>query len=326
MSRRSGQYGRPERILLSNRHHLRHSTKFAESFGCSIHCHEAGLHEFRDGPDVHGFRFGEEIAPGDPRASRWARSRRRTRSSTSAAGRGALLFADGLIRGDGGSLEFVPDKLMGDDPEEVQARPARLSLRALVDQDFDALLFAHGEPMVSGGREALRRLRRLSGAGATLRLDLLRPYPATTVLGLAFEARTMPGVEERAGPVFRRTLQLARRPRDRHARAACRPHNRATLDRVDPGDEDDAVAVCRRLLDLDADPREPAGVLGADPVLAPLLGPAPGIRVPGTVDGFEAAARAVLGQGVSLAAARALAGRLVHERAEASRCPRRPAR
>ena len=58
------QYGRPERILLSNRHHLRHSERFADEFGCPIRCHEAGVHEFDDGPDVRSFRFGEEVAPG----------------------------------------------------------------------------------------------------------------------------------------------------------------------------------------------------------------------------------------------------------------------
>jgi hypothetical protein len=149
-----GQYGRPERILLSNRHHLRHSTKFAEAFGCSIHCHEAGLHEFRDGPDVHGFRFGEEIAPGICALEMGALTPEDTVFRLS-AGPGALLFADGLIRGDGGSLEFVPDQLMGDDPEEVK-RGLLVSLRELLDQDFDALLFAHGDPLPSGGREALR--------------------------------------------------------------------------------------------------------------------------------------------------------------------------
>ena len=58
------RYGRPDRILLSNRHHLRHSEEFAAEFGCPIRCHEAGLHEFGDGPDVQPFRFGDEVAPG----------------------------------------------------------------------------------------------------------------------------------------------------------------------------------------------------------------------------------------------------------------------
>jgi glyoxylase-like metal-dependent hydrolase (beta-lactamase superfamily II) len=70
-------------------------------------------------------------------------------------GRGALLFADGLIRRRNGALAFVPDHLMGDDPEGVR-RGLRESLRRLLDEDFDALLFAHGEPLASGGRAALR--------------------------------------------------------------------------------------------------------------------------------------------------------------------------
>src|SRR5919204_5480587 len=54
---------RPERILLTNRHHYRHPDRFVEAFGCPVLCHEAGLHEFEDGPDVEGFAFGDEIAP-----------------------------------------------------------------------------------------------------------------------------------------------------------------------------------------------------------------------------------------------------------------------
>jgi glyoxylase-like metal-dependent hydrolase (beta-lactamase superfamily II) len=44
---------------------------------------------------------------------------------------------------------------MGDDPETVK-RGLRESLRRLLDEDFDALLFAHGEPMPEGGHDALR--------------------------------------------------------------------------------------------------------------------------------------------------------------------------
>jgi hypothetical protein len=42
----------PQRIVLSNRHHLRHAAQIAERFGCPILCHEAGLHEFEGGPEV----------------------------------------------------------------------------------------------------------------------------------------------------------------------------------------------------------------------------------------------------------------------------------
>jgi AraC family transcriptional regulator of adaptative response / DNA-3-methyladenine glycosylase II len=72
-----------------------------------------------------------------------------------------------------------------------------------------------------------------------------------------------------------------------------------------------AVARCRRLLDLDADPVAVDAQLAEDDVLAPWVARAPGRRVPGTVDGDELAIRAVLGQQVSTAAARTHAARLV---------------
>ena len=67
---------------------------------------------------------------------------------------------------------------------------------------------------------------------------------------------------------------------------------------------------CRRLLDLDADPETVTGYLAADPVLGPLARANPGRRSPGHVDGSELALRAVLGQQVSVAAARRLGARL----------------
>jgi glyoxylase-like metal-dependent hydrolase (beta-lactamase superfamily II) len=75
------------------------------------------------------------------------------------AGEGLLAFADGLIRSGDGSLAFVPDFLMGDDPGEVK-RGLRDALRRLVELDFDSLLFAHGEPLVGGGKSALRAFVR----------------------------------------------------------------------------------------------------------------------------------------------------------------------
>jgi AraC family transcriptional regulator, regulatory protein of adaptative response / DNA-3-methyladenine glycosylase II len=72
-----------------------------------------------------------------------------------------------------------------------------------------------------------------------------------------------------------------------------------------------AVQRCRRLLDLDADPEAVTGYLSADPVLGPLALAHPGRRSPGHVDGSELALRAVLGQQVSVAAARRLGARLV---------------
>jgi AraC family transcriptional regulator of adaptative response / DNA-3-methyladenine glycosylase II len=66
----------------------------------------------------------------------------------------------------------------------------------------------------------------------------------------------------------------------------------------------------RRLLDLDADPVAVDELLGADPALATAVKEVPGIRLPGTVDGAETAVRTLLGQQVSVAAARTAASRL----------------
>lgn len=72
-----------------------------------------------------------------------------------------------------------------------------------------------------------------------------------------------------------------------------------------------AVAVARRLFDLDADPLAVCAALSEDPVLAPLLARAPGLRIPGTADGAEYLIRAIVGQQISVAAARTHLGRLV---------------
>jgi AraC family transcriptional regulator, regulatory protein of adaptative response / DNA-3-methyladenine glycosylase II len=95
--------------------------------------------------------------------------------------------------------------------------------------------------------------------------------------------------------------------------------------RAVPGIEEVVDGVYRRtfagrVIDLDdpaarpilgADPAAADAHLRRDPVLGPLVAARPGLRVPGTVDGGELAIRAVLGQQVSVAAARTIAGRLV---------------
>jgi AraC family transcriptional regulator of adaptative response / DNA-3-methyladenine glycosylase II len=93
---------------------------------------------------------------------------------------------------------------------------------------------------------------------------------------------------------------------------AIRPgYAEATLRLADVRDLAPAVARCRRLLDLDADPVAVDAVLAADPALAPFVAKEPGVRVPGAVDGFEMAVRAVIGQQISVAGARTILGRLV---------------
>jgi len=145
----------PGQIVLTNRHHLRHSERYAEAFDCPIRCSEAGLHEFERGPTVEGFALGEELAPGVTAHQLGAICPDDTALEIRTEDGGALAFADGLTRPRGGGLTFVPGFLMGDDPSAVRAG-LRESLRRLLELDFEHLLFAHGEPLIGGGKAALR--------------------------------------------------------------------------------------------------------------------------------------------------------------------------
>jgi AraC family transcriptional regulator, regulatory protein of adaptative response / DNA-3-methyladenine glycosylase II len=145
-----------------------------------------------------------------------------------------------------------------------------------------------------------------------LRLDYRPPLWAHSLFG-HLVATAVPGVEEWRDGAFRRTLRLPSGP----GIVALTPHEDPYADHVtcrlhvaDEADVPVAVAACRWLLDLDADPAVIGAVLAADPVLAPLVAAAPGRRVPRTVARAEMALRVVLGQQVSVTAAGTLAARL----------------
>jgi len=161
-----------------------------------------------------------------------------------------------------------------------------------------------------------RELRRTRGRGEeivqgklSLRLPFRRPFDAAGLLRFLGE-RAVAGVEEFSGGTYRRTVRLPYGA-GTVALSDGGDHVRCVLRLEDLRDLGSAVQRCRRLLDLDADPAAVAEVLGADPLLAPLVERSPGRRVPGSLDGAELAVRTVLGQQVSLAGARTLAGRLV---------------
>ncbi|WP_447009610.1 DNA-3-methyladenine glycosylase 2 family protein [Saccharothrix hoggarensis] len=143
----------------------------------------------------------------------------------------------------------------------------------------------------------------------SLRLPFRAPLRPDNLFG-HLAATAVPGVEEWRDGAYRRTLRLPHG----HAVVALSPetdHVACRLALSDLRDLSIAIARCRRLLDLDADPVAVDEQLGGDPLLAPVVAAAPGRRVPGTVDPAEFAVRAVLGQQVSTAAARTHAGRLV---------------
>ena len=159
----------------------------------------------------------------------------------------------------------------------------------------------------------LRRVREQRDetvrGGIPLRLAFRAPFDANAMLRF-LGARAVAGVETFDRETYRRALRL--------------PHGAGVVALSDGGDHvrcvlrlenlrdlGSAVQRCRSLLDLDADPVAITDVLGVDPLLGALVHRSPGRRVPGSVDGAELAFRAVLGQQVSVAGARTLAGRLV---------------
>jgi hypothetical protein len=143
----------PKQVALTNRHHYREAGAIVDEFGVPVLCPEPGLHEF-DGDErrVQPYRPGEELAPGLV-AHRLGAISPDDFVLEAAAGPGFLAFADGLIRR-GGELGFVPDWLIGDDPERVKRETVE-RLAALLSRPFDGLLFAHGAPIPRGGRAAL---------------------------------------------------------------------------------------------------------------------------------------------------------------------------
>jgi hypothetical protein len=66
-----------------------------------------------------------------------------------------MAVADGVVRDVDGPLTFVPDPLLGDDPEEIK-RGLKAAYACLLALEFDHLLLAHGLPWIGGAREALR--------------------------------------------------------------------------------------------------------------------------------------------------------------------------
>lgn len=161
---------------------------------------------------------------------------------------------------------------------------------------------------------ALRRrgVSAETGTGALLiRLPYRPPFEAASLLA-HLARRAVPGLEAVVNGRYLRTIALPRGPATLSLDPLTGSHHVAL--RVRMGDLRDLAALtarCKHLLDLDADPLAIAEVLATDPLLALLLAARPGLRVPGTVDGFEAAVRIIVGQQISVAGARTLLGCLV---------------
>jgi len=166
----------------------------------------------------------------------------------------------------------------------------------------------------SGLRAARRPGASVEAGTVTLRLPYREPMDVRGVLDY-LGAHAVPGVEAYEDGAFTRALRAPSGP----ALVRLAAGDRAVLCTVQLADNRDLVAVVarvRRLLDLDADPVAADAVLTTDPRLAALVRKRPGLRSPGTVDGFETAVGTVVGQQVSVAGARTVLGRIVAEHGE----------
>ena len=145
----------------------------------------------------------------------------------------------------------------------------------------------------------------------TLRLPARSPFDGRGLMRF-FADHAIPGLEAGDDSSFSRPLVL--------------PHGRADVSiRLDPDRAGVVVTArlasladlpalssrVRRLFDLDADSVAIDEALASDPVLAPLVAAVPGIRIPGSADGAETLFRTLIGQQISVAAARTVIGRLV---------------
>lgn len=210
--------------------------------------------------------------------------------------------------------------ILGAPPGEIRRRAQRSARTAP----------QHGGPSAAAAPAPSAASPTAQGLTVRLALPVREPFDAMELFTFLAE-REIPGVEstqlDGEALVYARTLRLTHGPAAIQVTAtpadqaltAEDPASRGLHWRLDLecelstwADIPVAVAVARRLFDLDADPLAVGASLSEDPALAPLVARSPGLRLPGTADGPEYLIRAIVGQQISVAAARTHLSRLVH--------------
>ncbi len=265
-------------------------------------------------------------------------------TAADAAGRAMRLIADGVVDREGvpglaARVGYTSRHLTRILTAELGAGPLALArakraqtARVLIETTqltHADIAFAAGFSSVSQFNETIREVYaatptelrgRRHGPPATgtltMRLAVRTPFAGSALLGF-LALRAIPGVEATGPGWYARTLALPQGAGTVRLDVPDAPTAgetafvTATFALDDLRDTAAAVERTRRMLDADCDPVAVADAFAGDPVVGPLVRRNPGLRVPGHVDGNEIAVRAVLGQQVSVAGARTVAGRLV---------------
>ncbi|WP_136056166.1 AlkA N-terminal domain-containing protein [Microbacterium sp. K24] len=282
----------------------------------SAAAHEAGYRACK--------RCLPEAAPGSPA---W-----NVRGDTAA--RAMRLIADGVVEREGvpglaARLGYSSRHLTRLLSTELGAGPLALArahrahtarmLLVGTDMPVSDVAFSAGFASIRQGNDTIREVfgltpgelrarRRATGIEAAPgAIDLVLPYRGPLDASGIFAwmaARAVPGIEETTSTSFSRHLRMAGGPAwfEVSQDAAERLHLRARVAQL--GDLAPLVATVRRIFDLDADPIAVDEALASHPELAPLVARIPGIRVPGSADPHEMLIRAMIGQQITVVAAR----------------------
>jgi AraC family transcriptional regulator, regulatory protein of adaptative response / DNA-3-methyladenine glycosylase II len=256
------------------------------------------------------------------------------------AGRAMRLIADGTVEREGvdglatrlgystRQLNRLVTDSFGAGPLALARARRSQTARVLIEttaMSFADIAFASGFASIRQFNDTVREVyaatptelrgRRGSTTASGMistRIGVREPYAGQELLDF-LALRAVRGIEAVGPGWYERSLALPHGPGVVRVQLVDRPAGyvpcRLTL--ADARDLAPALERTRRLLDADCDPIAVDEQLGADHHLAPLVRRRPGLRVPGHVDGMELAARAVLGQQISVAGARTLAARLV---------------
>jgi AraC family transcriptional regulator, regulatory protein of adaptative response / DNA-3-methyladenine glycosylase II len=265
------------------------------------------------------------------------------RGTSNTVSRALALINDGALDGDGASVELLAGRLglgerqlrrlflqhLGASPISVAQTRRVLFAKHLIHEtrmSMTDVAMAAGFGSVRRFNEIFRKLFRRppsalrrktaasaggTEAGVTLRLRYRPPYDWVSMLGF-LQARAIPGVEVVENGSYQRTVEIGGFTGT--VEVSHLPERQSlgvTIRFPDVSAYPAIVARVRRLFDLGADIETIGAHLSLDPLMAPLVARRPGLRAPGGWDGFELAVRAILGQQVSVAAARRLAGQLV---------------